>query len=610
MSLFLESFAVVSIVAAAALALYLVAVLRSWFAQLPHGFLVALVSGFIGLSVLAVWLSGAWAYRTAQAIIVEQVGMSLGNVGDIIERQIQDELDEALLQLRHVASELRVDHLQETSASELEHALLEVQHVNARFVQISLVGKNGGRLAVTSLADKPADLPRVGVAYCLDGKTYVSDPYVGTAFGRDGHDAGEHEIDLCVPILNGTTGVGGVVGRFDVQDNLTDLLASATFNQSGSATLLTGDGHVLADPRKERLNSDLSKSQAVQNALAGQSAHMFAEVGGVPQFISYRPVKNPATINPKPWALLTQMSAAEALAPLHALARQIGLGIAGLAIVGLLTAWTISWSITRPVAGLVEFVRRVRGGDLTAEARVSGRDVHGQLSTALNDMVFGLRERDRVKEIFGRYVTTEVSEAILKGDVQLGGQRRRVTILFSDIRNFTTMSEHLTPEETVLFLNNYFSEMVEAVFEHRGMLDKFLGDGLMAVFGATEDDAPHAEQAVRTALRMNALVAKINGERAMRGVSPIAIGIGIHTDEVIVGNIGSRRRLEYTVIGDGVNTASRLESMNKELGTTILISDNTYQDVMKVFACRPLQQVHLKGRSDVTAFEVLSVVGV
>ena len=96
-----------------------------------------------------------------------------------------------------------------------------------------------------------------------------------------------------------------------------------------------------------------------------------------------------------------------------------------------------------------------------------------------------------------------MSEAILKGDVQLGGQRRRVTILFSDIRNFTTMSEHLTPEETVLFLNNYFSEMVEAVFEHRGMLDKFLGDGLMAVFGATEDDVPHAEQAVRTALRMN-----------------------------------------------------------------------------------------------------------
>ena len=115
--------------------------------------------------------------------------------------------------------------------------------------------------------------------------------------------------------------------------------------------------------------------------------------------------------------------------------------------------------------------------------------------------------------------------------------------------------------------------MVDAVFEHDGVLDKFIGDGMLAVFGSLDEEPDHARRAVRAALRMKALLAKINGERAMAGQLPIAIGIGIHTDDVIVGNIGSRKRLEYTVIGDGVNTCSRVEALNKEFGTTILITE-------------------------------------
>jgi class 3 adenylate cyclase len=602
----LASFVFVSIAAAAALTLYLVAVLRGWFAALPNGFLVALVTAFIGIGVFAVWLSGAWGYRAAHQIIFDQVVLDLKNVGDIVERQIQDELDEALLQLNHLAGEILADRLAKLPTAEIEQDLREVAHINTRFIHLSVVDADGNRMARVATEGTPEQLPKVGTAYCLEGKTYTSDPYLVSGLQRSGHGDREHVIDLCVPILSGSTVVGGVVARFDVQDNLVDLLSSAKFNQSGSATLVGSDGHVLADPRADRLNADLTQSEAARAGLAGRTGVTTM----TSQFVFYRPVRNPATINPQPWALLTEIDATEAVAPLNALAVQVALGVVGFAIISLLAASLISWSITRPVAGLVQFARRVQSGDLTAQTAVSGRDAHGQLGEALNAMVHGLRERDRVKEIFGRYVTTQVSEKVLKGEVHLGGERRRVTILFSDIRNFTTMSEQLTPEQTVSFLNGYFSEMVDAVFECGGMLDKFIGDGLMAVFGATEDSVGHAEQAVRAALRMKSLLAKINGDRAMRGVPPIAIGIGIHTDEVIVGNIGSRKRLEYTVIGDGVNTASRLESLNKELGTTILVSELTYLDVKDVFVCQAMQHVHLKGKAkELTAYEVVSLVG-
>ena len=169
------------------------------------------------------------------------------------------------------------------------------------------------------------------------------------------------------------------------------------------------------------------------------------------------------------------------------------------------------------------------------------------------------------------------------------------------------MSEAMSPEQIITFLNDYFSEMVEAVFEQHGVLDKFIGDGMLAVFGTLDERAAHERRAVLAALRMKARLAKINGERAIIGQAPIAIGVGIHTDEVIVGNIGTHKRLEYTVIGDGVNTCSRVEGLNKEFGTTILITDNTYEKVRDEFECRAMPEAPLKGKTKAPrVFEVVS----
>jgi adenylate cyclase len=273
-------------------------------------------------------------------------------------------------------------------------------------------------------------------------------------------------------------------------------------------------------------------------------------------------------------------------------------------------AYQLSLYIKRPFEELLQAVRKVEQGDLSAQASIQGRDEVGQLASAFNRMVHGLQERDRVKELFGRYVATQVSEEVLKGNVNLGGEGREATILFSDIRNFTTMAEGMAPSDVVTFLNDYFSEMVEAVFEQGGVLDKFIGDGLMAVFGSFGDMPDHPRRAVLAALRMKALLAKINGERGVAGKPPIAIGIGIHTGEVVVGNIGSRKRLEYTVIGDGVNTASRVESLNKEFGTTVLITEATYEVVKDRFDCRLMPEAGLKGKAKALRFyEVLSARG-
>ena len=165
----------------------------------------------------------------------------------------------------------------------------------------------------------------------------------------------------------------------------------------------------------------------------------------------------------------------------------------------------------------------------------------------------------------------------------------------------------MAPEQVVEFLNDYFSEMVDAVIEHGGVLDKFIGDGIMASFGAM-DDAPNPEtRAVLAGLRIKAKLAKLNGQRPVAGKDPIHIGIGIHTDDVVVGNIGTKDRAEYTVIGDGVNTCSRVEAANKDFGTTLLITQTTHARLSEGFHCRPMGEAKLKGKSNVPPlFEVLS----
>ncbi len=213
----------------------------------------------------------------------------------------------------------------------------------------------------------------------------------------------------------------------------------------------------------------------------------------------------------------------------------------------------------------------------------------------------------RVRSTMARYMTKEVADRLLEGgESVLGGAVQEVTVLFSDIRSFTHISEQIGARETVSMLNDYFSEMVEAVFENQGILDKYIGDALMALFGAPFSDPRDADNALSTACRMMQRLHEFNARRKAEGHAEIIIGIGINTGEVIAGNIGSEKRMDYTVIGDGVNLAARMESANKYYGTRILISENTRAAMQRETLLREIDRIRVKGKAQpVVIHEVL-----
>ena len=217
------------------------------------------------------------------------------------------------------------------------------------------------------------------------------------------------------------------------------------------------------------------------------------------------------------------------------------------------------------------------------------------------------REKRKMKRLFGQYVSKDVYEQLVANPdlARLGGQRRQMTVLFSDIRGFTTVSEKGQPEDIVATLNEYFTRMVEIVFAHKGTLDKFVGDMVMALFGAPLDDPNHAEHAVDAALEMIRELNRLNEKWTAEGRPALDIGIGISTGPMIAGNIGSEAIMSYTVIGDAVNLGARLESLNKEYGTRIIISEATRGALPNRYVFRPLGDVVVKGKTrPVAIFEV------
>ncbi|MGB8990537.1 MAG: adenylate/guanylate cyclase domain-containing protein [Desulfobaccales bacterium] len=209
------------------------------------------------------------------------------------------------------------------------------------------------------------------------------------------------------------------------------------------------------------------------------------------------------------------------------------------------------------------------------------------------------QERHLLRDTFSRYVSPELCEEILKnpGLLQLGGRRQEVTVLFADIRNFTTMSESMAPEAVVEVLNTYFTEMVDLVFRYQGTLDKFVGDALMAVFGVPLPLPQAATRAVECALAMQRHLKQMQaaGHTAIQGMR-----IGINTGEAIVGNIGSNKRMDFTVVGDAVNVAARLQELAKEVEADTLISESTFAALEGEFEAVPVPAMVLRGRKEPT----------
>ncbi|MGH7388051.1 MAG: adenylate/guanylate cyclase domain-containing protein [Candidatus Rokuibacteriota bacterium] len=208
----------------------------------------------------------------------------------------------------------------------------------------------------------------------------------------------------------------------------------------------------------------------------------------------------------------------------------------------------------------------------------------------------------RIRSTMARYMSPEVAEQLLaSGEAVLGGKDQKVSILFSDIRNFTTTSEALGARETVTMLNEYFARMVDVILSHRGVLDKFIGDAVMALFGVPFNGEHDADDAYRAANTMFVALRELNRHRARHGKGPIDIGVGISTGVVVVGNIGSNKRMEYTVIGDSVNLASRLESATKFYGVKVLLSEYTRRELTMRTVLREIDRLRVQGKHEPVA---------
>lgn len=270
-------------------------------------------------------------------------------------------------------------------------------------------------------------------------------------------------------------------------------------------------------------------------------------------------------------------------------------GTIGIAF-GLCSAVLIGRSVTQPVNQLRAAAQAVTEGRLDVQVPLRRADEFGALIAEFNLMVTGLREKEHLRQIFGLHVGHKAAKQIMARDPGLSGTEQEITVMFVDIRSFTERSAHLTPGKTVRLLNEFLRVMVQVVeSEHCGMINKFLGDGFIALFGVDSPNRNHADEAVAAGCSMQRKLEGLNAERAKRGDDSIAIGIGINTGPAIVGSIGSPERMEFTVIGNTVNVASRIERLNKAVGTSLLISKATRDALVRAPELRALPPQKIKG---------------
>lgn len=259
-------------------------------------------------------------------------------------------------------------------------------------------------------------------------------------------------------------------------------------------------------------------------------------------------------------------------------------------LVGIGLTLLISGNLTRSLKNLAAVLRGVSRGKFETLVRVSSNDEIGYVGDIVNEMIFGLREREFIKDTFGRYVAREVRDEVLSGNIPLDGEVKEVTVLFADLRDFTPLTESNDPKLVVKIMNNYFKEMAEAVQDNEGLVLQFLGDEIYAVFGAPVFRPEHAIQAFKAGISMNHRLAELNKQFAKRNWPKLSHGIGIHTGQALAANIGSPDRMSYLLVGDTINLASRLQSITKEIGTEMIISKATHSSLSEA----DLNEVELK----------------
>ena len=270
-------------------------------------------------------------------------------------------------------------------------------------------------------------------------------------------------------------------------------------------------------------------------------------------------------INDAPFSLFVQQSLDQALAPYQQLLWYALALLLMAVIVFAFATVRLSRSVTYPITQLSAAADAVAKGNLEATVSVSSKDEIGTLTRTFNNMVTGLAEKEKVRDLLGKVVSPKIAKKLMSGQIEVAGEQREVSVLFCDIQGFTSMSERHPPKEVLHSLNQFFSKVSEIIEAQGGVIDKYMGDAVMAVFGAPQDDSQHAVNAVNAGIAIcsqaNVVIGSVSSDVNQNSDSACSFGIGIHCGPVVAGNIGSKSRFNYTVIGDTVNVAARLEAL-------------------------------------------------
>jgi len=296
--------------------------------------------------------------------------------------------------------------------------------------------------------------------------------------------------------------------------------------------------------------------------------------------------------------IISTVPAEKAFAAVYQIQRQNILILIIVLTASFIIVFIFARSLTVPIVRLAEAIKQVERGFYDINVKPSSGDEIGLLTNAFVSMARGLDEREKIKEAFGKFVNPEIAERALKGEMKLGGSKTNCTVLFCDIRDFTGLSERIDSEQLVELLNLYFTEMVDSIQRTGGVVDKFIGDAIMAHWGALERSTTDARDAVQAALNMRSSLLDLNRLFKETGKEELRFGVGINTGDVVAGQIGSDRRLEYTIIGDAVNLASRIEYLNKHFGTDILIASETREMTGNRYRLVEMPPMQIRGKKD------------
>ena len=411
-------------------------------------------------------------------------------------------------------------------------------------------------------------------------------------------DGGAPLLTLGIPLVKDDTGnITNIVLADFRLDGLEKIFSSVSANER-TVYLVDREGHILAHPDEKlaltgkKLDSLKIVHDAITTKAMNSKQQVFTDDDTGEEYAgAYSKTIYGVTV-------VAQVPMQVILEPSKQVKRQSFM-ISGMALsIALFLIVWFSLSLTRPLELLVGATNQVAEGNFEVRAPVQTKDEVGELASAFNHMIDGLKERDKVKSLFNKFHGTGIANKLITGEMKLGGEQREATVFFSDIRSFTSFSEKVSPQEVVNMLNEYFKIMVGIITKHNGVVDKFIGDAIMAVWGAPESFGNDAANAMVACLEMRIALANLNESRLARGLPEIRIGMGVHTGPLIAGTIGSDDRMEYTVIGDTVNMASRIEAATKAYGTDLLISEVTSEKIKDSFILEQAGTASVKGKSE------------